>query len=497
MAGYGMLATGRVLALMMAAALGGPALGQEADGGTSEPLRVDPGPRFVPESFSELADRLSPAVVNVTTTTVMPEVADGMRPVLPEGSPFEEFFRDFRDRQPGQRRQQRSNALGSGFIISPDGYIVTNNHVIESADEVSVELYSGGQLEAEIVGRDPRTDIALLKVKNDKGDLPFVEFGDSDAAKVGDWVLAIGNPLGQGFSVSAGIVSARNRTLQGSYDDFIQTDAAINRGNSGGPLFDMHGRVIGVNTAILSPNGGSIGIGFAMSSAVVGRVVEQLRDFGETRRGWLGVKIQNIEPEVAEALGLPNTKGAAVTEVPKGPASDAGMKVGDVVLTFDGEPVDDTRELVRIVAESEIGRTVDVVVFRDGKQETLKVEVGQLEEATLAAAPGAPERPDAAPSEQPLLGMTVAAVDRTLRDRFALPDDAKGLVVVEVENGSDAFLKGIEPGDLITEVGQEVVTSPEDMRARIDAAEQAGRNSILMLVRRDGAPRFVALNLSN
>ena len=215
---------------------------------------MDPGPRFVPESFAELADRLSPAVVNITTTTNVPEIDQGMRPVIPEGSPFEDFFRDFMERQPGAPRpQQRSNALGSGFIISPDGYIVTNNHVIESADEISVELFGGGELEAELVGRDPRTDIALLKVENEAGDLPFVEFGDSDEAQVGDWVLAIGNPLGQGFSVSAGIVSARNRTLQGSYDDFIQTDAAINRGNSGGPLFDMDGKVIGVNTAILSP----------------------------------------------------------------------------------------------------------------------------------------------------------------------------------------------------------------------------------------------------
>ena len=334
-------------------------------------------------------------------------------------------------------------------------------------------------------------------MKSDSGDLPFVEFGDSDAAKVGDWVLAIGNPLGQGFSVSAGIVSARNRTLQGSYDDFIQTDAAINRGNSGGPLFDMEGRVIGVNTAILSPNGGSIGIGFAMSSAVVERVVAQLRDFGETRRGWLGVRIQNVDPDMADALGLADAKGALVTDVPEGPALAGGMKAGDVVLRFDGEAIDDTRELVRIVAESEIGRTVDVVVYRDGAEQMLKVEVGLLEEATLAAAPGEPQGDAAPPAEQTVLGMTVAVVDRPLRERFALPDDVRGLVVVDVEDGSDAFLKGMRPGDIITEVGQEVVASPEDMRDRIDSAEQAGRNSILMLVRRDGAPRFVALNLSN
>jgi serine protease Do len=296
-----------------------------AFGGAQPVAAQAPLPGGIPDSFAELADRLSPAVVNITTTTNVADVTDGMRPVLPPGSPFEDFFRDFMDRQDGTpRRQQRSNALGSGFIISPDGFIVTNNHVIESADQISVELFGGGDLDAEIIGRDPRTDIALLKVEP-KGDLPFVEFGSSDASRVGDWVLAIGNPLGQGFSVSAGIVSARNRTLQGSYDDFIQTDAAINRGNSGGPLFNMDGEVIGVNTAILSPNGGSIGIGFAMSSAVVQRVVEQLKDFGESRRGWLGVRIQNVDPDMADALGIDGTKGALVTDVPEGPALAAGM----------------------------------------------------------------------------------------------------------------------------------------------------------------------------
>jgi serine protease Do len=455
-----------------------------------------PAPGLVPSSFAELADRLSPAVVNITTTTTVADVGQGLRPIIPEGSPFEEFFRDFMDRQPGApRRQQRSNALGSGFIISPDGYIVTNNHVIESADEIKVELFGGGDLDAELVGRDPRTDIALLKVER-AAPLPFVEFGDSDTARVGDWVLAIGNPLGQGFSVSAGIVSARNRTLQGSYDDFIQTDAAINRGNSGGPLFDMRGEVIGVNTAILSPNGGSIGIGFAMSSAVVERVVAQLRDFGETRRGWLGVRIQNVDPDVADALGLASAKGALVTDVPEGPALAAGLKAGDVILGFGGEEIDDTRELVRLVADTEVGRSVDVVVFRDGAETTLKVEIGRLEETTLAAAPGGPPQ-SAPPPEESVLGMTVAAVNDALRDRYGLAPDARGLVVTELDQASDAYAKGMREGDLITEVGQEPVGSPQDMQARIEAAEQAGRNSILLLVRRDGAPRFVALNLSS
>ena len=285
--------------------------------------------RGAPDSFADLADQLSPAVVNITTSTNVSQVDRGARPTLPEGSPFEDFFEDFMQRQPdgGPQRQRRGSALGSGFIISPDGYIVTNNHVIETADEISIELFTGGELDAKLIGRDPRTDIALLKVESDTP-LPFVSFGDSDLARVGDWVMAIGNPLGQGFSVSAGIVSARNRTLQGSYDDFIQTDAAINRGNSGGPLFNMDGEVVGVNTAILSPNGGSIGIGFAMSSAVVEQVISQLREFGETRRGWLGVRIQNVDPDMAEALELGAAEGALVTDVPEGPAADARHPVG-------------------------------------------------------------------------------------------------------------------------------------------------------------------------
>jgi serine protease Do len=491
----------RVAGLVLAALVGfGFGFGGAVPVMAQEPIPEQaPLPDDHPESFAELSDRLSPAVVNITTTTNVADVNDGMRPVLPPGSPFEDFFRDFMERQDGQpRRQQRSNALGSGFIISADGYIVTNNHVIESADQISVELYGGGNLDAEIIGRDPRTDIALLKVEPE-GDLPFVAFGDSDAARVGDWVLAIGNPLGQGFSVSAGIVSARNRTLQGSYDDFIQTDAAINRGNSGGPLFDMDGEVIGVNTAILSPNGGSIGIGFAMSSAVVERVVAQLRDFGETRRGWLGVRIQNVDPDMADALGLDGAMGALVTDVPEGPALASGMRAGDVILSFAGEPVEDTRELVRIVADTEVGRTVEVVVFREGSEETLQVEIGLLEDATLAAAPGggAPEGETPAPQQETVLGMTVEVVTDTLRESFGLTNDVNGLVVTGVADDSDAYLKGVRPGDVITEVGQEAVANPQDMRRRIEAAEGAGRNSILLLVRRDGAPRFVALNLSN
>jgi serine protease Do len=396
------------------------------------------------------------------------------------------------------RGPERSTALGSGFIISNDGYIVTNNHVIDGADEIKVEFLDGKSLDARVIGIDTRTDIALLKVDSPTP-LPFVNFGDSDKMRVGDWVMAIGNPLGQGFSVSAGIVSARNRTLQGSYDDFIQTDAAINRGNSGGPLFNTEGDVIGVNTAILSPNGGSIGIGFAMSSAVVSSVVDQLRDFGETRRGWLGVRIQNVDPDVANALGLKEAKGALVTDVPDGPARAAGMKSGDVIVKFGDEPIDDTRELVRVVADTAVDTDVPVVVFRDGKEETLSVAVGKLEETTLAAAPGGPEGKDGQTqsNEAVVLGMTIAPVTDELRQQYQLDASVSGLVVTAVEDASDAFSKGIREGDVISKAGQDDVTSVKDLRGKIDAAEGAGRNSILLLVDSEGGPRFIALNLSN
>ena len=454
--------------------------------------------RGAPDSFADLADQLSPAVVNITTSTNVSQVDRGGRPTLPEGSPFEDFFEDFMQRQPdgGPQRQRRGSALGSGFIISPDGYIVTNNHVIETADEISIELFTGGELDAKLIGRDPRTDIALLKVESDTP-LPFVSFGDSDLARVGDWVMAIGNPLGQGFSVSAGIVSARNRTLQGSYDDFIQTDAAINRGNSGGPLFNMDGEVVGVNTAILSPNGGSIGIGFAMSSAVVEQVISQLREFGETRRGWLGVRIQNVDPDMAEALELGAAEGALVTDVPEGPAADAGIQSGDVILVFDGEKVDDTRELVRIVAETEVGRTVPVLVFRNGAETELEVAIGLLEEPTLAAATAPDDEPPPPSEEKTVLGMTVSVVNDTLRQEFGLSQDTDGLVVVSVEEDTEAFRKGMREGDVIAEIGQKAVASPDGLTDEIAEAEEAGRNSVLLLVRRDGAPRFVALNLSS
>jgi serine protease Do len=453
---------------------------------------VQAGAQTRPDSFADLADQISPSVVNITTSTTV-ATGTGPNPIVPEGSPFEEFFREFQDRNRGQGdRPRRSSALGSGFVISEDGYIVTSNHVIESADEITIEFFSGKELVAKVIGTDPNTDIALLKVEADEP-LPFVTFGDSDTARVGDWVVAMGNPLGQGFSVSAGIVSARNRALSGSYDDYIQTDAAINRGNSGGPLFNMDGQVIGVNTAILSPNGGSIGIGFSMASNVVTRVVDQLREFGETRRGWLGVRIQDVTDDVAEAMGLDKTAGALVTDVPEGPGKAAGILQGDVILSFDGSDVRDTRALVRQVGNTDVGKAVRVMVWRDGRTETLMVTLGRREEAEGAVPAAQPGAEPEAPSE--MMGMSLQPLTDELRSQLDLPAGSVGLVVTDVDEASEAFEKGMRAGDLITEAGQQRVETVTDLTDRIDEAREAGRRSLLLLVRRAGDPRFVALSV--
>jgi len=442
-----------------------------------------------PASFADLAESVSPSVVNITTTTMVAG-STGINPLVPDGSPFQDFFRDFQNRNSGP---QRSTALGSGFVVSADGYIVTNNHVIEGADEIQIEFFSGEQKPATLVGTDPNTDIAVLKV--DATGLPFVPFGNSDTARVGDWVMAMGNPLGQGFSVSAGIVSARNRALSGTYDDYIQTDAAINRGNSGGPLFNLNGEVIGVNTAILSPNGGSIGIGFSMASNVVKPVVDQLREFGETRRGWLGVRIQDVTPDMVGAVqGLTSATGAMVSDVPDGPAKDAGILSGDVIMTFDGQVVTDTRELVRIVGNAPVGKVVSVDVLRNGEVVNLSVTLGRRETAESAAFPPAEQQAPQTPQTLDLLGMTLSEVTPETADQLGL-GKVTGLAVVSVVSGSDAEAKGLLPGDVITEAGQQPVVTYDDLQARIDEARNGGRKSLLLLVRRQGDPRFVALSL--
>ncbi|MYA87388.1 MAG: Do family serine endopeptidase [Boseongicola sp. SB0662_bin_57] len=446
-----------------------------------------------PDTFADLAEKVSPAVVNITTSAV---VATSMQPgpIVPEGSPFEEFFRDFMERNnPDGNRPRRGQALGSGFVISEDGYIVTNRHVIQSADKILIEFFEGLEREAEIVGTDASTDLALLKVESERP-LEHVSWGDNEETRVGDWVMAMGNPLGQGFSVSVGIVSASGRALSGSYDDFIQTDAAINRGNSGGPLFNMDGEVIGVNTAILSPTGGSIGIGFAMSASVAENVISQLREFGETRRGWLGVRIQDVTDDLAEGLGLAEARGALVTDVPEGPALEAGIKTGDVILSFDGVEVDDTRGLVRQVGDAAVGKDVRIKVFRNGEFQTLMVTLGRRADSE-GAIPASADATDPTSSEH--LGLTLSEMTDALREQLGLPETAEGLIVQDVAEDSAAYDKGLRVGDLIVMAGQEKIGSVADFETRIEDTREAGRKTIVLFVQRDGEPLFVALPLES
>ncbi|WP_083480627.1 Do family serine endopeptidase [Jannaschia seosinensis] len=446
-----------------------------------------------PDTFADLVDQVDDSVVNITTNTTVTAAQRGPN----SGNPLEDFFEEFRNRNRGPEGMpappsRRGSALGSGFVISQDGYVVTNNHVIENADEILIEFFSGEELPAEVIGTDPNTDIALLKVESDDP-LPFVDFGDSGAIRTGDWVMAMGNPLGQGFSVSAGIVSSTGRELAGAYDDYIQTDAAINRGNSGGPLFNMDGEVVGVNTAILSPTGGSIGIGFAMSSDVVTNVVAQLQEYGETRRGWLGVRIQDVDEELAEALGLDKARGALVTDVPEGPASEAGIEARDVILSFDGIEIDDTRELVRTVGNTAVDEAVTVTVFRDGAEEEVMVTLGRREEAerTFPASADGPAEPE----QSTFLGVTVSTLTDELREQLGLSDDAEGLVVSDIDPDSAAYDKGLRAGDVIEEAGQVRVNSISELEERIEEAREAGQQSFLLLIRRGTEARFVALPL--
>ena len=454
--------------------------------------------RGAPESFADLAEALTPAVVNISTSqNVQTGVGPEALPDLPPGSPFEDLFRDFFDRQQRgeEGRSRRITSLGSGFIIDPTGYVVTNNHVIREADEITVILHDKRELRATVVGHDPKTDLALLKVESDEP-LPAVSFGDSDAIRVGDWVVAIGNPFGLGNTVTAGILSARGRDINaGPYDDFLQTDAPINRGNSGGPLFDMDGKVIGVNTAIFSPSGGSVGIGFSVPSALAAPVINQLREYGRTRRGWLGVRIQTVTDEIAVNLGLDKTMGALVADVtPDSPAEAAGFKPGDVILEFDGREVPEMRDLPRIVAATEIGKAVDVAILRKGEKRIMAVVIDELDEAPEVIAAAA--TPEGSSAEAELLGMTFAIIDTELRERFGLGEEASGVVVTEVDPDSAAADRSVRPGDVIVEVGLEEVATPDDVIDKVKAAGESGRKSVLLLLDSSGEQRFVAIELS-
>ena len=487
--------------------------------------------RGAPDSFADLAAQLLPSVVNVSSSQKVEARADrGPEvPGFPPGSPFEQFFRDFLDRNhppgqgqsPGQRRGERGPnpdegqggnggggnggggravSLGSGFIIDPAGYIVTNNHVIEGADEISVTLTDNTTLKAKLVGKDERVDLALLKVTTDHP-LVAVKFGDSDTERVGDWVLAIGNPFGLGGSVTAGIVSARGRDIrQGPYDDFIQTDAAINRGNSGGPLFNMNGDVIGINTAIYSPSGGSVGIGFSIPSNLAKGVVMQLREYGKARRGWLGVRIQQVTPDIAEAVGLTEPEGAMVAGMnDAGPADKAGIHNGDVILKFNGQDVKEMRTLPRIVAETEIGKQVPVVLWRDHHEMTVQASTGELpdEVQQASASPNGPaERPTNPTTMLSGLGARLSPITDALREQYKLAPDQKGVVVTDVQSDGAAAGRGLKPGDVIVEVQQEPVSTPQDVQDRLEKYRKQNRKTVLMLVQNPDGMRWIPVPLN-
>jgi serine protease Do len=460
-----------------------------------------------PASVADLADGLIDAVVNISTSQTVKgqdgESGPVPMPKVPEGSPFQEFFDEYFGKQePGKNNPSHQvQSLGSGFVVDAEqGIVVTNNHVIADADEIEVNFNDGSKLKAELIGKDTKTDLAVLKVDPKKHKLVAVKFGDSSKTRIGDWVMAIGNPFGLGGTVTVGIVSARNRDINsGPYDNFIQTDAAINRGNSGGPLFDMYGQVIGINTAIISPTGGSIGIGFAIPAELASGVIAQLRQFGETRRGWLGVRIQPVTDDIAESLGMTSSRGALVAGIiDGGPVANGSILAGDVITRFDGKDVNNVKDLPRVVAESPVGKEVDVVVIRKGKEQTVKVTLGRLEDSDQQAKkddqPGQGE--DGAVQGVDVLGMTLGALDDDGRKTFGISKEVQGVLVTEVQKDSVAANKRIEAGDVIVDIAQETVSTPEDVAARIEKLRDEGRkNALLMLASKTGELRFVTLQM--
>jgi serine protease Do len=457
-----------------------------------------------PDSVADVAAPLLDAVVNISTSQTVTGSKGLDLPQMPEGAPapFQDFFDEFFNKKGEQDKTPRKvQSLGSGFVIDPSGIIVTNNHVIEGADEITVNFNDGSKLKATVKGRDEKIDIAVLEVKPTKP-LTAVAFGDSDVLRVGDWVMAIGNPFGLGGTLTVGIVSARNRDINsGPYDNYIQTDAAINRGNSGGPLFNMEGKVIGINTAIISPSGGSIGIGFAIPASTFSNVISQLREFGEVRRGWIGVRIQDVTDDIAESLSLGSARGALVAGVvEKGPAEAAGILPGDVILEFDGKPVTAMHELPRLVSEEPVGKDVQIKVFRKGREETVTAKIALLEDEKEAAADAkTPDTPaEAAPTVvAKSLGLTLSDLTPDLRTKYGIKAEVAGVVVTEVADGSAASEKQVVPGDVIVEVAQEKVTSAEQVQKSLDKMKADGRRSALLLVaNKDGDLHYVAVRIA-
>ncbi|HEY1364608.1 MAG TPA: DegQ family serine endoprotease [Xanthobacteraceae bacterium] len=454
-----------------------------------------------PEVIADVSEQVIDAVVNISTSQKV-ETRNSPMPQLPNDPQLDELFRDFFNRRgqadPRERGPRRVNSLGSGFIIDPAGVVVTNYHVISEADEVTVILNDGTRLKAEIIGKDQKTDIALLRVKPEKP-LRAVKFGDSEKLRLGEWVVAIGNPFSLGGTVTAGIVSARNRDIQsGPYDNYIQTDAAINRGNSGGPLFNLEGEVIGINTAIISPSGGSIGIGFAVPSKTALPVIEQLKQFGETRRGWLGVRIQQVTDEIAESLNIKPPRGALVAGVDdRGPAKPAGIEPGDVIVKFDGKEIKEMRDLPRVVADTPVGKQTPVVIIRKGQEQTKTVTLGRLEDGEKLAA--VDTKKESAPESSVVkkaLGMDLAILSDELRQRYRIKDTVNGVVITGVDAGSPAADKRLSAGDVVVEVQGEAVATPDALQARLDRLKKDGRRVVMLLLAKpDGDTQFVALSL--
>lgn len=473
-----------------------------------------------PESFADLAEKLLPTVVNISSTKKneenTPQIQQRMSPFgnqspFPQGHPFNDMFDDFFGHGlpsiPQHGRQIPTPSMGSGFILNKDkGLIITNNHVIDGADDIKITLHNDKIIPATIIGRDDKTDLALLKADLKDEKVADATFGNSDAMRVGDWVLAIGNPFGLGGTVTAGIISARARDINsGPYDDYLQTDASINRGNSGGPMFNINGEVIGINTAIYSPTGGSVGIGFAIPSSLAEPIIKQLNDFGRTKRGWLGVKIQEVTDEIAESLGLAKAAGALVAELTlTGPAEKAGIKAGDIILAFDNKPVRQMRNLPRIVAETDINKDVPVVVWRNGKRITLTANIGELEKAEdnglLATHDGNnlyddPKSNTDTSTEIPELGLTLNILTPALRTTYDIDKSVNGLVVIDSDPNADAAKKGIDEGDIIIDVNQRPVKSIENLKSKITEAQKSGRDTVLLLVNRQGSIQFVAVKI--
>jgi serine protease Do len=452
--------------------------------------------QIAPPSFANLIEAVQPAVVSIASSRSMtPGMMKNMPKFdWPEGSPFQKFFEEhFENQIPEGMPSPEMQGMGSGFIIDAQGYVVTNNHVVAGAGEITVILHDGTRHQASVKGRDPKTDLALLKIETSE-ELPYVRFGNSDKAKVGDWVVAVGNPFGLGGSVSAGIISARGRDIQsGPYDDYLQIDAPINRGNSGGPLFDATGRVVGINTAIFSPSGGSVGIGFAIPASLAEPVIAELRNDGRVDRGWLGVHIQSIDETLAESMDLEKEQGALISSVqPDSPAERAGFQPGDVIVKFGDEEVENARALPRMVAESDKDDVVSVEIWRDGERKSLEVTLGNLPtEETVAMT----ESETADGDGTPKLGLTLSALSKEAKEHFNLSDDEVGVLVVDVNRDGPAARQGLKRGDIITRVGRTEVTSPDQVVSEVKRAAGEEHMTVLLLIKRGGISRFVAVPL--